>query len=131
MLTAIEQSLFYRAFMPWTKDGFFPAIFTTQDDDLHKRLKSPIANLYSLSNVITLEKAVDITISVFFEEMDRRFLASRQVFDLCEWLQYFAFEAMGTMTFSSRYGFLEAGTDVGGMIGAIWEFMLVVGPVSI
>ncbi|ROW06282.1 hypothetical protein VPNG_08055 [Cytospora leucostoma] len=116
--------------MPWTKDGFFPAIFTTQDDDLHKRLKSPIANLYSLSNVITLEKAVNGAISVFFEELDRRFVASKQVFDLCDWLQYFAFEAMGTMTFSSRYGFLEAGMDVGGMIQAIWEFMLVVGPMT-
>lgn len=116
--------------MPWTKDGFFPAIFTTQDDELHKQLKNPIANLYSLSNVITLEKAVDDAMTVLFEELGRRFVASSRAFDLCEWLQYFAFEAMGTMTFSSRYGFLESGGDVGGMLDAIWKFMLIVGPVS-
>lgn len=116
--------------MPWTKDGFFPAIFTTQDDDLHKRLKNPIANLYSLSNVITLENAVDSAMTVLFKELDKRFVASSSVFDLCDWLQYFAFEAMGTMTFSSRYGFLESGKDVDGMLDAIWQFMLIVGPVS-
>ncbi|KUI71294.1 Pisatin demethylase [Cytospora mali] len=116
--------------MPWTKDGFFPAIFTTQNDDLHKRLKSPIANLYSLSNVITLEKAVDGAMAVLFGELDRRFVASSRVFDLCDWLQYFAFEAMGTMTFSSRYGFMESGGDVDGMIDAIWQFMLIVGPMT-
>ena len=125
------QSLFYRAFMPWTKNGLFPAIFTTQDEDLHRTLKSPIAHLYSLSNVIPLERFVDETMEVLFRQIDRRFVQTQKVFDLCDWLQYFAFEAMGTMTFGARYGFLESGHDIGGMIGSIWQFMLVVAPVSI
>lgn len=30
---------------------------------------------------------------------------------------------MGTLTFSKRYGFLEKGQDVNGMLATIWEYM--------
>jgi hypothetical protein len=131
-LTSISrQSKFYRAFMVYTKKGNLPAVFTTQDEALHKQLKSPIAPLYSLTNVVTLERFVDKVLGLLFQQLDRRFVHSQEVLDLGDWLQYFAFEVMGTMTFSSQYGFLEAGEDVNGMLDAIWQFMLTVGPVSI
>ena len=55
--------------------------------------------------------------------LDQRFARSMEVFDLGEWLQFFAFDVMGTMTFSKRYGFLDQGKDVGGMLGTIFKFM--------
>ena len=67
---------------------------------------------------------------IFFDQIDKRFVESHQTFDLAEWLQYFAFEVMGTMTFSKRYGFLETGQDVNGMLATIWNFMLTIAPVS-
>lgn len=127
MRPGFPKSKFYRAFMPWTKNGLLPAIFTTQDEGLHKQLKSPIASLYSLTNVVTFEKSVDEVLDLLFEQFDKRI---DKVVDLADWLQYFAFEFMGTITFSSRYGFLESGQDVNGMLGAIWNFMLTVGPMT-
>ncbi|KUL91075.1 hypothetical protein ZTR_00731 [Talaromyces verruculosus] len=62
--------------------------------------------------------------------MDRRFLKHGNVFDLGDWLQYFAFDVMGTMTFSKIYGFLDQGEDVGGMLGAIANFMKSVAPMT-
>ncbi len=93
-------------------------------------MKSPIAPLYSLSNVVTFESFVDEVLGVLFQQLDKRYVASHASFDLADWLQYFAFDVMGTMTFSSRYGFLETGKDVNGMLESIWKFMLTVGPVS-
>jgi hypothetical protein len=116
--------------MPYTKNGLLPAIFTTQDEKQHKQLKSPIAALYSLTNVVTFEEFVNDVLDILFQEFDKRYAGSQTSFDLGDWLQYFAFDVMGTMTFSSRYGFLETGTDVGGMLQAIWNFMLGVAPVS-
>jgi Cytochrome P450 len=116
--------------MPYTKNGLLPAIFTTQDEKQHKQLKTPIASLYSLTNVVTFEEFVDDVLGILFQEFDKRYAGSQKPFDLGDWLQYFAFDVMGTMTFSSRYGFLETGTDVGGMLQAIWKFMLGVAPVS-
>ncbi|PYH90615.1 cytochrome P450 [Aspergillus ellipticus CBS 707.79] len=125
------KSKFYRAFIPHTPTGTpLPAIFTTQDEAQHKQLKSPIAPIYSLSNTTTLEPFVDQTLRLLTSELDKRFTNKKQLFDLGDWLQYFAFETMGTMTFSKRYGLLEEGRDVNGMLGAIWGFMLGVAPMT-
>ncbi|KAN0067476.1 Cytochrome P450 [Elaphomyces granulatus] len=130
MRPGFPKSKFYRAFMPYTKNGLLPAIFTTQDEKQHKQLKSPIAALYSLTNVVTFEEFVNDVLDILFQEFDKRYAGSQTSFDLGDWLQYFAFDVMGTMTFSSRYGFLETGTDVGGMLQAIWNFMLGVAPMT-
>jgi hypothetical protein len=117
--------------MPYAKGGAFPAVFTTQDEQMHKTLKTPVASLYSLSNVITFEPFVDEVLEVMFKQLDTRFVETSAVFDLGNWIQYFAFDVMGTMTFSKRYGFLENGNDANGLLRAIWDFMLNIGPVCI
>jgi hypothetical protein len=97
---------------------------------LHKRIKSPVAPLYSLSNAVKSEPFIDEVLDVLFDQLDARFEKSQATFDLADWLQFFAFDVMGTMTFSRRYGFLETGRDVQGILATIWNFMLTVGPVS-
>ncbi|KAI1128808.1 putative cytochrome P450 oxidoreductase [Nemania abortiva] len=115
---------FYRTLMPYTpKGGALPAVFNTRDEELHKTIKTPIAPLFSMSNTLPLEVFVDKTITVMTEQLDERFVGSRVTFDLSNWLQYFAFDVMGTLTFSKRYGFLEQGKDVNGMLNTIWEYM--------
>ncbi|KAL4815496.1 cytochrome P450 [Aspergillus spinulosporus] len=121
---------FYEAFIPYTNGGSPPAIFTARDEELHKRLKSPIASLYNLSNVVALEGLVDEVLDLLCRQLDMRFAMTDQSFDLARWLQYFAFDVMGTMTFSQRYGFLEQGQDVNGILGTIWKFMLTVAPMT-
>ncbi|EED17999.1 benzoate 4-monooxygenase cytochrome P450, putative [Talaromyces stipitatus ATCC 10500] len=93
------------------------------------KLKYPVASLFSLSNVSKFEVLVDEVLSVIDEQLDRRFASHGEIFDLTEWLQFFAFDVMGTMTFSKRYGFLEEGKDVGGMLNAIGQFMKQAAPV--
>ncbi|KKK20298.1 hypothetical protein ARAM_002428 [Aspergillus rambellii] len=127
----IPTSNFYRTLMPYTKKGgALPAVFNTRDEELHKRIKSPIAPLFSLSNVLPLEIFVNKTIAVMTEQLDRRFVDSEATFDLADWLQYFAFDVMGTLTFSKRYGFLEQGRDVNDMLSTIWSYMSRAAPMT-
>jgi hypothetical protein len=107
-----------------------PAVFNTQDEDLHKRLRNPIASLYSMTNVVKFEPLVNQTLTVLLKQLDDRYLGSSVPFDLGNWLQYFAFDSMGTLSFSRRYGFLEQGHDVNGILGEIWTFMKTVAPVG-
>lgn len=117
--------------MPYSRQGgALPAVFTTRDETLHKTMKSPVAPLFSLSNILTLEPHVDKTLQVLVGQWDSRFLDSQVTFDLADWLAYFAFDVMGTLTFSKRYGFLEEGRDVGGMLNTIWMFMKTAAPVG-
>jgi hypothetical protein len=106
------------------------AIFNSRDEDVHKKIKSPIAPIFSVSSALTFEGHIDEVLQCFSENLDKRFAQHGNVFDLGSWLQYFAFDVMGTMTFSKRYGFLDQGEDVGGMLNAISSFMKTVAPVS-
>ncbi|ROV97807.1 hypothetical protein VPNG_08651 [Cytospora leucostoma] len=106
------------------------AVFNTQDERMHKTIKSPIAPLYSLSNVVMFEGLVEGVLSCLADQLDKRFAGTGLTFDLGEWLQYFAFDVMGTMSFSKRYGFLESGEDVEGMLEAISKFMETAAPMT-
>lgn len=107
------------------------AVFNTQDEQMHKRIKNPIAPLFSLSNVVMFEGLVDGVLSCLSDQLDKRFTGTGITFDLGEWIQYFAFDVMGTMSFSKRYGFLDSGKDVEGMLDAIFEFMKTAAPVCV
>ena len=109
--------------MPYTKGGALPAVFNTRDEKLHKQIKNPIAPLFSLSNTVALEGFVEQVLEVLFHQLDERYIPSHETFNLGNWLQYFAFDVMGTLTFSKRYGFLEQGKDVNGMLETIWTYM--------
>ncbi|MCJ1468060.1 hypothetical protein MMC07_006686 [Pseudocyphellaria aurata] len=124
------KSDFYKVLMPYTKNGALPAVFNTRDETVHKQLKTPIAPLFSVSNVTTLESFVDAVLDVMCHALDERFVQTGKIFDLADWLQYFAFDVMGTLTFSKRYGFLENGHDVDGMLQAIWQYMDTAAPIT-
>lgn len=97
------QSDFYRSLLIYTrKGGSLPAVFYTRDENLHKVIKTPIAPLFSLSNVLPLEVFVNRELEVLFQQLNTRFVSSGDTFDLADWLQYFAFNVMGTLTFSKR-----------------------------
>ncbi|KAI0890809.1 cytochrome P450 [Annulohypoxylon nitens] len=125
-----KQSLFYRGIMPYAKGGALPAVFTTQDEVMHKTLRTPISPLYSLSYIMSFEPFVDEVTGLLFSKLDQLFANTGATIDLGRWLQFWSFDVMGTMTFSKRYGFLETGTDVNGLLAGIWDFNLSIGPMT-
>ncbi|KAL4988861.1 hypothetical protein BDW68DRAFT_176527 [Aspergillus falconensis] len=121
--TGVKKSDFYRTLAPYTPSGALPAVFSSRDEEVHKGLRGPIAPLNSMSRVLPLEGFVDRTMDVLVRQIDERFTREGGTLDLASWLQFFAFDVMGTLTFSKRYGFLEKGTDGHGMLDAIWRFL--------
>lgn len=94
-------------------------MFDTTDQRFHAKSKRMVAGFYSMSGVVQFEPMVDSTIRVFMKSLDQRFASTRNVCPLHSWLNYFAFDAIGEMTFSRRLGFLEQGEDVDGIISKI------------
>lgn len=89
-------------------------IFNTQDHALHRALRRPIAGIYSMTNLVEFEPYVDTTMDFFLGQLGK--LQDGEVCDIGQWLQYFAFDVMGEITFSKRLGFLDEGKDVEGII---------------
>ena len=73
------------------------------------------------------EYLIDKTINVYLEQLDARF-ASKQgpegIIDLSCWMLYFGLDVIGELTYGSRHGFLESGSDAHGIIAYIQEFLV-------
>ncbi|KAL7928631.1 cytochrome P450 CYP4/CYP19/CYP26 subfamily protein [Trichoderma chlorosporum] len=129
--SGFPKSDFYSALRPYSSDrGSMLLVFNTQDEQMHKRLKSPIAPLFSLSNTVTFEGLVDDVLACLSEQLNKRFVETAEIIDFGKWVQFFAFDVMGTMSFSKRYGFLDQGQDAEGMLDAIFNYMKTAAPMT-
>ncbi len=129
----VRKSDFYACFQNVVNGKRAASLVAMTDEGQHARTKRAIANAYSLSKLVEFEVLVDSTVRVFLDTMAERFIGEERngngkgdgaveggkVCDLGRWLQYFAFDVIGELTFSKRLGFLETGEDVNGIIKAI------------
>ncbi|KAJ6115575.1 hypothetical protein N7523_005992 [Penicillium sp. IBT 18751x] len=113
---------FYKVQQQLAKGKPTPTLFTTTDEDFHTSIKRPISAAYSMSTLTEFEPFVDTIIHTLFRRLDE-FVVQGKVCDISAWLQYYAFDVIGEMTFSKPLGFLEKGGDVDGVISAL-EHML-------
>lgn len=70
---------------------------------------------FALSHVIKSEPYIDDCIRLLKKHFSG-FAASGKPAHLDEWFNYMAFDVIGEVVFSQRFGFLEAGKDLGGSI---------------
>ena len=89
------------------------------NESRHAAAKRPIAPAYSLSTLTDFEPLVDSTTAVFFSRLDALYAETGQACDAGRWLQFYAFDVIGELTFSKRLGFLEQGEDVEGIMRSI------------
>lgn len=115
---------FYAVFPPPEN----PDIFTETREGVHAR-KKRVANVpYSMAAMQRLSPFIDDTVELLVRRLEE--IAGESMgaegaekgkgrLDLGDWLHYFAFDVLGEVAFSRKFGFLEQGTDVGGAIRAI------------
>ncbi|KAK3942558.1 cytochrome P450 monooxygenase [Diplogelasinospora grovesii] len=116
------KSDYYKVLQPMSRGKIIQGLFNTQDEMLHRAMKRPIAGIYSMTNLVEFEPYVDTTIQFFLQRLDETQTSSGgKAIDLGTWLQWFAFDVMGEITFSKRLGFLDEATDVEGIMGPIWK----------
>ncbi|KAF1978048.1 cytochrome P450 [Bimuria novae-zelandiae CBS 107.79] len=91
-------------------------LFSVQDVHYHAKLKRAIGSLYTKSVVLELEPRIDDTIKLFMKCLAKRTANGPTELDIYLWLHLFAFDSLGDLNLSERFGFLEKGQDVRGMI---------------
>lgn len=79
--------------------------------------------------MVSYEPLVDATTDVFLHETEKRFARTGEICDFSRWLQFYAFDVIGQVSFSKRLGFLEQNEDVDGIVGAIAKILEYSGPV--
>lgn len=85
-------------------------LFPERDEAVHGAQRRLVARPYSMDALKDLEPFLDDALKVFFKRMDDM---QGQNVDLGEWIQLFAFDVIGEVTFSKRFGFMDVGRDDG------------------
>ncbi|CAG8940296.1 unnamed protein product [Penicillium salamii] len=117
-----QKTNFYRVQQQLVKGRPTPTLFTTTDENFHASIKRPISSAYSMSTLTEFEPFVDKTIHTLFGKLDE-FVSEAKVCDISAWLQYYAFDVIGELTFSKPLGFLEKGGDIDGIIIALEQML--------
>jgi Cytochrome P450 len=86
-------------------------LFTHIDESAHAAERRLIANAYSLSSLLELERFVDDMIEEFAVRL-RMFANSPTPINMGFWMQAFAFDVVGELAFGQAFGFLATGQDV-------------------
>ncbi|OJJ66033.1 hypothetical protein ASPBRDRAFT_79448 [Aspergillus brasiliensis CBS 101740] len=110
------KSAFYDTFSPFYQETVMPSMFSIRDPAQHQALRRPVAQKFSMSSIRAMEPFADECTDIFLDSM--RTLEG-QVVDLGDWLQWYAFDVIGAITFQRRFGFMERQEDVLDMISSI------------
>ncbi|KAL6230900.1 hypothetical protein BDW75DRAFT_248259 [Aspergillus navahoensis] len=116
--TTFPKSRWYSAFgqiHEWT-------LFSDDDANQHAQNRKQYQSMYSMSSLLTYEPFVDECISIFRQRLAE--LANAQLCtNMGHWMQCYAFDVIGLMTYSKRIGFLDRGDDIGGVMGALEDMV--------
>lgn len=113
------KSDFYAVWQNIVQGKRTPSLVFTTDESQHAMMKRPVAPAFSLSTLVEFEPLIDSTTAVFLSRLDKLYAGSSKVCDLGQWLQWYAFDVIGELTFSKRLGFMESAADVEGIIDSV------------
>ncbi|KAI0512526.1 cytochrome P450 [Xylaria bambusicola] len=112
----------YRISGPFSKSASYSVVQGSRPFDLagernekvHAAQRRLVARPYSMESTLRLEPQIDELVRILLGKLDAVATSStQQVIDLGHWLQLFAFDAIGTVSFTKPYGFLASGSDNG------------------
>ncbi|KAI9834154.1 MAG: hypothetical protein M1826_005265 [Phylliscum demangeonii] len=106
LATKFPKSNWYRV---WQGKRKFD-LFAERNESIHTSQRRLVSNLYSMAAVKELEASFDKAITVFVQRMTEQ---QGRVVDMALWLQLFAFDIIGEITFSKPFGFMKAGKEDG------------------
>ncbi|KAI8632764.1 putative cytochrome P450 pisatin demethylase [Xylariaceae sp. FL1651] len=94
------------------------SLFTDQNIKRHAETRKRFQGLYSMSSLLSYEQYVDECIDILLSRLTQIAQSGESV-DMAHWLQCFAFDVMGNITYSERFGFLDNGEDINGTLAAL------------
>ncbi|KAG7527828.1 hypothetical protein FFLO_06571 [Filobasidium floriforme] len=108
--TGFTKADFYDAFVSIRR-----GLFNTRDRKEHTRKRKIVSHVFSQKNVLEFEEHIQDVIDNLFgkwDAMSRDKKLQTQGFDILDWLNFFAFDVIGSLAFGRPFGMVSAGRDV-------------------
>jgi hypothetical protein len=122
--SGFHKSKFYEVQQTISRGRPLLTLFTSTDTAFHTRLRRAVSNAYSMSTLVQFEPYIDSTTHTFLRQIERKLQGQTDMeIDLGAWLQWYAFDVIGELTFSKRLGFLDREEDIEGIIQSIQDML--------
>lgn len=106
------------------------SLFSTTDNDFHAQFRRCVNGAFAMSQLVQYEPFVDSTTKLFLKRTEALFAGNETGCDLTRWLQFYAFDVIGEITYTKRHGFIEKNEDIEGIVDYLGKLFLYVAPVS-
>jgi len=126
----LVKSDFYIVQQAVAKGVRLPSLFSSTDEDYHAKYRRCVSSAFAMSSLVGYEPLIDSTTDAFIEQTRQRYCTPARVCDFSRWLQFFAFDVVGELTWSKRLGFLERDEDVDGIVEFVGDFLTYAGPIG-
>ncbi|KAI4086011.1 MAG: hypothetical protein LQ344_007925 [Seirophora lacunosa] len=107
-----------------------PSLFSTTDEQFHTQLRKSVQSAFSMSALVQYEPLVDDTTATFLDQTESLFSSKHATCDFAQWLQWYAFDVIGQITYSKRHGFIDRVEDVDGMVGYLGRNFNYIAPIG-
>ncbi|KAL2174584.1 cytochrome P450-like protein [Thermothelomyces heterothallicus CBS 202.75] len=124
------KSDFYVVQQSVVKGHSLPSLFSTTDNDFHMQFRRCVNSAFAMSALVQYEPFVDNTTKLFLKQTERLYIDKSEPCDFTRWLQFYAFDVIGEITYSKRHGFIERNEDVDGIVAYLTKLFLYVAPVG-
>ncbi|KAF2823879.1 cytochrome P450 [Ophiobolus disseminans] len=102
----------------WVIPNTATGLFQERNMEIHAKNRRKLSAMYSVSSLISYEPSVGRLLDQFQTRLSE-LAHDGETFDMAQWLQFWAFDVIGEMTFSKPFGFLDQGHDVNVMCEAV------------
>src|SRR3569833_4681302 len=82
-----------------------------------------------MSALVQYEPFVDNTTKLFLKRTETLFADNPDGCDFTRWLQFYAFDVIGEITYTKRHGFIEKNEDIDGIVAYLSKLFLYVATV--
>ncbi|KAB8238723.1 cytochrome P450 [Aspergillus alliaceus] len=90
-------------------------IFTVRNIEEHKDRRRKVASLYTMSSMVAYEGAVDRMTTLCIKKM-AQFTTEKKLISMPQFMQFYAFDVIGEITFDQNFGMMENMGDTQGII---------------
>ncbi|KAI1505313.1 cytochrome P450 [Biscogniauxia marginata] len=102
----------------WDNDNGQWNLFQERDIQKHAQARRYYQNTYSMSSLVEYEPYVDECADLYTQRL-HELSNSGILANMGHWMQCYAFDVIGCITYSKRLGFLDRGEDIKGVISAL------------
>ncbi|KAG5777687.1 hypothetical protein H9Q73_008644 [Fusarium xylarioides] len=100
-----------------------PNIFAEPNPHIHAQARRKVAAAYSMTNLVQLEPFIDKCSAVLRDRLEELSRSGTSV-EMSHWMQCYAFDVIGMMTLGKRFGFLDSGEDIQGIMSSLSQYLV-------